>query len=75
MNLQRIKAVIQYTRTSYTLQLDDKQQTLIPLSNKREIVDSPQRSSIDGVAFAPSSLFADLLARRFQCPAGFPTSR
>jgi ABC-2 type transport system ATP-binding protein len=36
VNLQRIKAVIQYTRTSYTLQLDDKQQTLIPLSKQSE---------------------------------------
>jgi len=36
VNLQHIKAVIQYTRTSYTLQLDDKQQTLIPLSKQSE---------------------------------------
>ena len=36
MNLQRIKAVIQYTRTSYTLQLDDKEETMIPLSKQSE---------------------------------------
>jgi len=36
VNLQHIKAVIQYTRTSYTLQLDDKQQTMISLSKQSE---------------------------------------
>ncbi len=36
VNLQHIKAVIQYTRTSYALQLDDKQQTMIPLSKQSE---------------------------------------
>jgi ABC-2 type transport system ATP-binding protein len=36
VNLQHIKAIIQYTRTSYTLQLDDKQQTMIPLSKQSE---------------------------------------
>ncbi len=36
VNLQHIKAVIQYTRNSYTLQLDDKQETMIPLSKQSE---------------------------------------
>jgi ABC-2 type transport system ATP-binding protein len=36
VNLQHIKAVIQYTRASYTLQLDDKQQTMVPLSKQSE---------------------------------------
>ena len=31
-----IKAVIQYTRNSYTLQLNDKQETMIPLSKQSE---------------------------------------
>ena len=36
VNLQHIKAVIQYTRNSYTLQLDDEQETMIPLSKQCE---------------------------------------
>ncbi|MBA2287920.1 MAG: ATP-binding cassette domain-containing protein [Ktedonobacteraceae bacterium] len=36
VNLQHIKAVIQYTRNSYTLQLDDAQETMIPLSKQSE---------------------------------------
>nr|BBH90455.1 ABC transporter [Thermosporothrix sp. COM3] len=36
VNLQRIKAVIQYTRNSYTLLLDDAQETMIPLSKQSE---------------------------------------
>jgi ABC-2 type transport system ATP-binding protein len=36
VNLQRIKAVIQFTRNSYSLQLDDKPQTMIPLSKQSE---------------------------------------
>jgi ABC-2 type transport system ATP-binding protein len=36
VNLQHIKAVIQYTRSSYTLQLDDRQETLVPLSKQSE---------------------------------------
>ncbi len=36
VNLQRIKSVIQYTRNSYTLQLDDQQETLVPLSKQSE---------------------------------------
>jgi len=36
VNLQHIKAVIQYTRNSYTLQLDDQQGTLVPLSKQSE---------------------------------------
>lgn len=36
VNLQHIKAVIQYTRNSYTLQLNDKQETMIPLSKQSE---------------------------------------
>jgi ABC-2 type transport system ATP-binding protein len=36
VNLQHIKAVIQYTRNSFTLQLDDKQETTIPLSKQSE---------------------------------------
>lgn len=36
VNLQHIKAVIQYTRNSYMLQLNDKQETMIPLSKQSE---------------------------------------
>ncbi|WP_069804390.1 ATP-binding cassette domain-containing protein [Thermogemmatispora onikobensis] len=36
VNLQHIKAVIQFTRNSYTLQLDDPQETMIPLSKQSE---------------------------------------
>jgi ABC-2 type transport system ATP-binding protein len=36
VNLQHIKAVIQYTRNSYTLQLNDSQETMIPLSKQSE---------------------------------------
>lgn len=36
VNLQHIKAVIQFTRNSYSLQLDDKPQTMIPLSKQSE---------------------------------------
>ncbi len=36
VNLQHVKAVIQYTRNSYSLQLDDQHQTLIPLSKQFE---------------------------------------
>ncbi|HKV00701.1 MAG TPA: ATP-binding cassette domain-containing protein [Ktedonobacteraceae bacterium] len=36
VNLQHIKAVIQYTRNSYTLQLNDEQGTMIPLSKQSE---------------------------------------
>lgn len=36
VNLQHIKAVIQYTRNSYTLLLNDKQETMIPLSKQSE---------------------------------------
>ncbi|HEY6406494.1 MAG TPA: LytTR family transcriptional regulator DNA-binding domain-containing protein, partial [Ktedonobacteraceae bacterium] len=36
VNLQHIKAVIQFTRNSYTLQLDDQQETMIPLSKQSE---------------------------------------
>lgn len=36
VNLQHVKAVIQYTRNSYILQLDDKQETGIPLSKQSE---------------------------------------
>lgn len=36
VNLQHIKAVIQYTRNSFTLQLDDKEETMIPLSKQSE---------------------------------------
>ncbi len=36
VNLQHVKAVIQYTRNSYSLQLDDPQQTQIPLSKQFE---------------------------------------
>jgi ABC-2 type transport system ATP-binding protein len=36
VNLQHIKAVIQYTRNSYTLQLNDRQETMIPLSKQSE---------------------------------------
>ena len=36
VNLQHIKAVIQYTRNSYTLQLNDARETMIPLSKQSE---------------------------------------
>ena len=36
VNVQRIKAVIQFTRNSYTLQLNDPQETMIPLSKQSE---------------------------------------
>ncbi|MEO8971050.1 MAG: ATP-binding cassette domain-containing protein [Ktedonobacteraceae bacterium] len=36
VNLQHIKAVIQFTRNSYTLQLNDKQETMVPLSKQSE---------------------------------------
>ncbi len=36
VNLQHIKAVIQYTRNSYMLQLDDPQESMIPLSKQSE---------------------------------------
>ena len=36
VNLQHVKAVIQFTRNSYILQLDDKQETNIPLSRQSE---------------------------------------
>jgi ABC-2 type transport system ATP-binding protein len=36
VNLQHIKAVIQFTRNSYSLQLSDKQETIIPLSKQSE---------------------------------------
>jgi len=36
VNLQHIKAVIQYTRNSYTLLLSDSQETMIPLSKQSE---------------------------------------
>jgi ABC-2 type transport system ATP-binding protein len=36
VNLQHIKAVIQYTRNSYTLQLNDPLETMIPLSKQSE---------------------------------------
>ena len=36
VNLQHIKAIIQYTRNSYTLQLDDSQETMISLSKQSE---------------------------------------
>lgn len=36
VNLQHIKAVIQYTRSSYMLQLDDQQESMIPLSKQSE---------------------------------------
>lgn len=36
VNLQHIRAVIQFTRNSYMLQLDDKQETMIPLSKQSE---------------------------------------
>ena len=36
VNLQHIKAVIQYTRNSYMLQLDDQQESMIPLSKQSE---------------------------------------
>ncbi len=34
--VQHIKAVIQYTRNSYALQLNDKQETMLPLSKQSE---------------------------------------
>jgi ABC-2 type transport system ATP-binding protein len=36
VNLQHIKAVVQYTRSSYLLVLDDAQETAIPLSKQAE---------------------------------------
>lgn len=36
VNIQRIKAVIQYTRNSYTLLLNDEKETMIPLSKQCE---------------------------------------
>lgn len=36
VNLQHIKAVIQFTRNSYTLQLNDREETMIPLSKQSE---------------------------------------
>ena len=36
VNIQHIKAVIQFTRNSYTLQLNDPQETMIPLSKQSE---------------------------------------
>lgn len=36
VNLQHIKAVVQYTRSSYLLLLDDPQETMIPLSRQSE---------------------------------------
>jgi ABC-2 type transport system ATP-binding protein len=36
VNLQHIKAVIQFTRNSYSLQLSDTQETIIPLSKQSE---------------------------------------
>ncbi|HEU5226364.1 MAG TPA: LytTR family transcriptional regulator DNA-binding domain-containing protein [Ktedonobacteraceae bacterium] len=36
VNLQYIKAVIQYTRNSYTLLLNDQQETMVPLSKQCE---------------------------------------
>lgn len=36
VNLQHVKSVIQYTRNSYNLQLNDEQQTMIPLSRQFE---------------------------------------
>lgn len=36
VNLQHIRSVIQYTRNSFTLQLDDQQETMIPLSKQSE---------------------------------------
>ncbi len=36
VNLQHIKAVVQYTRSSYLLLLDDPQETMIPLSKQSE---------------------------------------
>jgi len=36
VKLHHIKAIIQYTRNSYTLQLNDKQETMIPLSKQSE---------------------------------------
>jgi ABC-2 type transport system ATP-binding protein len=36
VNLQHIKAVIQYTRNSYTLLLNDDKETMIPLSKQCE---------------------------------------
>ena len=36
VNLQHIKAVIQFTRNSYTLKLNDREETMIPLSKQSE---------------------------------------
>lgn len=36
VNLQHVKAVIQFTRNSYTLQLDDGRDTMVPLSKQSE---------------------------------------
>jgi ABC-2 type transport system ATP-binding protein len=36
VNLQHLKAVVQYTRSSYLLVLDDPQETMIPLSRQSE---------------------------------------
>jgi ABC-2 type transport system ATP-binding protein len=36
VNLQHIKAVIQYSRNSYTLQLNDERETVMPLSKQSE---------------------------------------
>lgn len=36
VNLQHIKAVIRYTRNSFTLQLNDDQETMVPLSKQSE---------------------------------------
>lgn len=36
VNLQHIKAVVQYTRGSYLLLLDDREETMIPLSRQSE---------------------------------------
>lgn len=36
VNLQHLKAVVQYTRSSYLLLLDDPQETMIPLSRQSE---------------------------------------
>jgi len=36
VNLQHIKAVVQYTRASYLLLLDDQEETMIPLSRQSE---------------------------------------
>jgi ABC-2 type transport system ATP-binding protein len=36
VNLQRIKAIMQYTRNTFTLQLNDERETVIPLSKQSE---------------------------------------